>query len=68
MFKIFSKIAKLIMNGRPAEVGFTGRDRGGQEWMRSPSANVDGTPMVGNTDVRGRSYGSSGGYGSSWRY
>lgn len=33
--------------------------------MRAPSVNVDGTPMVGRTDIQGRGYGSTG--SDSWR-
>lgn len=62
MFKILSKIAELIRNGRVVDVGLTSRRT--REWRRSPGANVDGTPMVGRTDIRGRSYGSVRGYGA----
>lgn len=36
-----------------------------RERFRSPSVNVDGTPMAGRHDIGGRGYGSGGGYGSS---
>ncbi len=32
----------------------------------TPRVNVDGTPMAGRHDIRGRGYGSSGGYGSKY--
>jgi len=37
-----------------------------RERFRSPSVNVDGTPMVGRNDMHGRGYGSTGGRGP-WR-
>lgn len=65
MFKLLLKIVELFQNGRPLQTRL--KSRRTREWKRSPGANVDGTPMVGRTDVRGRSYGSGRGYGS-WRY
>lgn len=57
MWKVFTKIAELVRNGRPYQVS-----RHTRELRRSPVVNVDGTPMVGRTDIRGRAFGSTGGY------
>jgi hypothetical protein len=59
MRKFLAKIAELFRNGRPYQAS-----RRKREWRRSPRLNVDGTPMVGRTDLRGRPYGSGRGYGS----
>lgn len=58
MWKFFAKIVELFRNGRPDRVR-----RRAREWRRSPRVNVDGTPMVGRTDLRGRPYGSGRGNG-----
>jgi hypothetical protein len=62
VFKFLTKITEIFRNGRPAQGGLMSRRT--REWKRSPGANIDGTPMVGRTDIRGRSYGSVRGYGS----
>lgn len=59
MPKIVAKIVDLFRNGRPFQAF-----RRAREWRRSPSVNVDGTPMIGRTDIRGRSFGSVRGYRS----
>lgn len=59
MPKIFTKIIDLFRNGRSFPVS-----RRTREWRRSSSVNVDGTPMIGKTDIRSRSYGSVRGYRS----
>jgi hypothetical protein len=59
MPKIFAKIVDLFRNGRAFQVS-----RRTGAWRRSPSVNVNGTPMIGKTDIHGRSYGSVRGYRS----
>lgn len=57
--KWFSKIPKLFSLGttyRPS--------RTAPGLRRSPSMNIDGTPMVGRVDIRGRNFGTGDG---PWR-
>lgn len=51
------KIARALDKAAATGPGYSlSRSRRGR--MRSPSFNIDGTPMMGSTDIRGRSYGS----------
>ena len=53
----FKKIARALDKVAATGPGYSlSRSRRGR--MRAPSFNIDGTPMMGSTDVRGRSYGS----------
>jgi hypothetical protein len=64
MFKLFRNILRnleaLSARGDGYKMSKKMRER-----FRSPSVNVDGTPMVGRHDIRGRGYGSGRRYGSS---
>lgn len=63
MWMVFAKIAEVFRISRPYQVS-----RRLREWRRSPGTNVDGTPMVGRVDIRGRGYGTTGGYRSRRGY
>lgn len=58
------RIARALDKAAANGPGYS-MSRGMRTRMRAPSVNVDGTPMVGPTDVRGRGYGSTG--SDSWR-
>lgn len=65
MFIAFLKRIARAFETAAANRSSYSMSRGMRERMRAPSTNVDGTPMVGRSDIRGRGYGSTG--SDSWR-
>lgn len=65
MLRFLAKIARAL-DAYAAKSGGHSMSPEMRERFRSPSVNVDGTPMVGRNDIHGRGYGSSGDR-SSWR-
>jgi hypothetical protein len=65
MFQFLVKIARALDKYASQKEGHSMSPQM-REDFRSPSVNVDGTPMVGPTDIHGRGYGS-GGSTDLWR-
>lgn len=64
MLQIFRNILRNLEALSRRGEGYT-MNKEMRERFRSPSVNVDGTPMVGRHDTSGKSYGSGGGDGFS---
>lgn len=61
----FLKVIVRILKAISVENSGYRMSKGLRERIRTPRVNVDGTPMAGRHDIRGRGYGSGGGYKSS---
>ena len=64
MSKFLKVIVRILQTISVENNGYR-MSKGLRERIRSPRVNVDGTPMAGRHDIRGRGYGTGGGYGSS---